>query len=178
MTNGKYGGINVNNFNIDLQYSLENGDNELFDNFYKRIFPNVSEIEFCNDMQRQKSGVDKIIHFTSGNKFTIDEKKRRVDYNDIALELWSDYDKKKRGWLYYSTCDYIVYAVMPSLKVYLLPTILLKRVWYVNQKEWVDRYRLIYAYNAYYRTQNICVPTNILLSEISKEMSHKLMSIK
>jgi hypothetical protein len=163
-----------NDFKPDLEYSLEERDNELFDNFYKRIFPGISKIEFCEDLSIQKTGVDKIIHFAKGNKFTIDEKKRRIDYNDIALELWSNYEKRKRGWLYYSTCDYIVYAIMPSLKVYLLPTILLKRVWYINQREWAIKYPLIFAQNTNYRTQNICIPTNILLNAISGEMSQKL----
>jgi hypothetical protein len=178
-----------NDFKPDLEYSLEERDNDLFDNFYKRIFPGISKIEFCEDLKIQKTGVDKIIHFTKGNKFTIDEKKRREDYGDIALELWSkgnknnngDYVGEKRGWLYYSVCDYIVYAVMPSLKVYLLPTILLKRVWYINQKEWRKKYLTKLARNPRdkklpleYYTQNICIPTTILINAISGEMSQKL----
>ena len=89
----------MNNFKADLQYSLEERENEMFDNFYYRIFPNIAEIKFCEDMETQRKGIDKIIIFKNGNSFTIDEKKRRVDYGDILLELWSVYEKRKRGWL-------------------------------------------------------------------------------
>ena len=179
----------MNEFMPDLQYSLEERDNDLFDNFYKRIFPGISNIEFCTDLKTQKTGIDKIIHFASGNRFTIDEKKRRDDYGDIALELWSighldsnkNYTGEKRGWLYYSVCDYIVYAVMPSLKAYLLPTMLLKRVWYIYRTDWTqkakfkaDKFKYAIAQNKGYDTQSICIPTDILLNAISKEMSQKL----
>jgi hypothetical protein len=180
-----------NDFTPDLQYSLEERDNDLFDNFYRRIFPGISGIEFCNDLKTQKTGIDKIIHFSRGNKFTIDEKKRRKDHGDIALELWSighedenkNYIGEKRGWLYYSVCDYIVYAVMPSLKVYLLPTILLKRAWYIYQTDWTqkakfkaDSFKYAIAKNKGYDTQSICIPTGVLLDAISKEMSQKLLN--
>ncbi len=166
----------MNDFKIDLQYSLESRDNDVFDNFYRRVFPGISVIEFCNDLKTQKTGVDKIIHFKSGNKFTVDEKKRRKNYNDIALEIWSDFDKKKKGWLCYSVCDYIVYAIMPSLKVYVLPTILLKRAWYVNKTEWLSKYPLIFAPNKGYRTQNICIPPDILLPAIADQMEQKFVN--
>ena len=164
----------MNDFVTDLQYSFEESDNEIFDNFYKRIFPSITQIEVCTDLNIQKTGIDKIIHFASGNTFTIDEKKRRKDYNDIAIELWSDYDKQKRGWLYYSRCDYIVYAIMPTMKIYLLPTILLKRVWYINNSEWLNKYPLIFAQNDTYRTQNICIPSDVLVNSIRDEMKQKL----
>lgn len=163
----------MNYFKVDLEYSLESSENEMFDNFYYRVFPGIKEISFAEDMETQRKGIDKVIYFESGNSFTIDEKKRRVDYGDILLELWS-VDKKKRGWLFTSQCDYIVYAVMPTNKIYLLPTILLKKAWYENQECWESRYRYIYAQNEGYVTTSIAIPTQILLNAISNEMQQEI----
>lgn len=164
----------MNEFFTDLEYSLEERDDEMFNSFYHRAFPNISDIKFCEDMQTQRKGIDKIICFKSGKSFTIDEKKRRVDFGDILLELWSVYEKQKRGWLYTSQCDYIVYAIMPSKKVYLLPTILLQRAWMTNGKSWVTTYKQVQARNVGYTTLSIAIPTEVLLSAISQEMKQAM----
>lgn len=169
---------NVKDFNIDLEYSLEERDNEVFDDFYKRIFPGISKIEFCTDLKTQKLGIDKIIHFESGNKFTIDEKKRREKYYDIALEYKHVYDNGNvaKGWVYKATCDYIVYAIMPLNKVYLLPTMLLKRAWHKYYKEWCNKYIRKYSPNPGYKSWNVFIPTEILLNAISQEMKQELIN--
>lgn len=164
----------MNSFLSDLEYSLEERENDLFDSLYYRIFPNISEIEFVEDLKRQKKGIDKVIRFHSGNEFTIDEKKRRKDYGDILLELWSVLERRVRGWLYTCQCDYIVYAVIPSKKAYLLPAILLKRAWFENKGRWLEKYDICDADNRTYTTRNIAVPTEILLEAIYKEMQQKL----
>lgn len=166
----------MNNFKADLQYSLEERENAMFDNFYYRIFPNIAEIKFCEDMATQRKGIDKIIYFENGNSFSVDEKKRRVDYGDILLELWSVYESRIRGWLYTTRCDYIVYAVMPTRKVFLLPTLLLKRAWLANRNEWLRTYKTVIAKNKTYTTHSIPIPTNVLLDAIAKEMSHKFVN--
>lgn len=162
----------MNNFKVDLEYSLEERENEIFDNFYYRVFPGIKNIHFAEDMKTQRKGIDKVIIFKSGNFFTIDEKKRRKDYGDILLELWSVNDKK-RGWLYTTQCDYIVYAIMPTKKIYLLPTILLKMAWKENQKEWENKYKKLKAQNENYITTSIAIPTQILLQAISKQIQQQ-----
>jgi len=165
---GKFGAIKVNDFKVDLEWSLDSSEDELFNDFYYKAFPNIKEIEFCEDMERQRKGFDKIIHFQNGNWFAIDEKKRRVDYGDILLEIWS-VDKKKRGWLYTCQCDYIVYAIMPTKKIYLLPTLLLKKAWITNKDKWIN-YKPIIARNKTYVTESRSIKTDELLSAISNEM--------
>lgn len=168
MTNGKCGEIKVNDFKIDLEWSLDSSEDKLFNDFYYKAFPNIKQIEFCEDMERQRKGFDKIIHFENGNWFAIDEKKRRIDYGDILLEIWS-VDRKKRGWLYTCQCDYIVYAIMPTKKVYLLPTVLLKKAWITNRDKWI-KYKPIIARNKTYVTESRSIKTDELLSAISNEM--------
>jgi hypothetical protein len=168
MKSGQFGGIKVNDFKTDLEYSLDSSDNEIFDNFYYKVFPNLKEIEFCEDMERQRKGFDKILHFNNGNWFAIDEKKRRENFGDILLEIWS-VDKKKRGWLFTTQCDYIVYAIMPTKKIYLLPTILLKRAWLTNQDKWIN-YKPIISKNKGYVTESRAIKPKELLNAISEEM--------
>lgn len=162
----------MNDFRTDLEWSLDSAEDALFNDFYYKAFPNIKEIEFCEDMERQRKGFDKIIHFNNGNWFAIDEKKRRVDYGDILLEIWS-VDRKKRGWLYTCQCDYIVYAIMPTSKVYLLPTVLLKRAWITNKDKWINTKPII-AQNNGYVTESRAIKVNELLTAISNEMINDL----
>lgn len=165
----------MNDFKTDLEWSLDSSEDELFNDFYYKAFPNLKEIEFCEDMERQRKGFDKILHFKNGNWFAIDEKKRRVDYGDILLEIWS-VDRKKRGWLFTCQCDYIVYAIMPTSKIYLLPTILLKKAWITNQNKWI-KYKPIIAYNESYITESRAIKVEELLNAITFEMTQDLLAI-
>ena len=138
-----------------------------------RVFPlaeRIETVDYKTNPELQLKGVDKIIHFPDGGTVTVDEKKRRKDYGDILLELWKNKEQKKLGWLFYSQCDYIVYAVLSARKIYLLPTLLLKMAWKHNSHKWQKKYRKKDANNLYYNTENIPIPTNILLSAISAEM--------
>jgi len=168
---GKHGAMKYNDFDVDLQYSLDQRENELFDSFYYRIFPGLRRIKLVEDLDLQKKGIDKILYFKDGRILTIDEKKRRKDYGDILLEIWSIWEQRKPGWLYTCQSDYIVYAIMSSKKVYLLPVLLLKRAWIMNGKNWIKSYDIISANNKTYTTKSIAIPTNVLLEAISKEMS-------
>lgn len=100
-----------------------------------------------------------------------DEKKRRKDYGDILLELWKNKENRRPGWLFYSQCDYIVYAVLESDKIYLLPTLLLQMAWRNNSNEWLSQYQKKEALNYGYTTVNIPIPADILLNAISAEMN-------
>jgi len=171
--NGRYGETRLSNFQADLQYSIDNRDNENLDAFYKKAFPLAEKIEFVDDLSMQKKGIDKIIHFKDGKQITVDEKKRRKDYGDILIELQSNVEKKTLGWLYYSQCDYIVYAVMPTGTIYLLPVLLLRMAWVKNKNKWLSEYPKKYADNGFYYTENIPIPANVLLEAISAEMNQK-----
>ena len=171
MTSGRSTAIKYNDFHTDLKYSLENRDDETLNEFYMKAFPLAERIEFCENLVLQKKGIDKIIHFKDEKTITIDEKKRRKDYGDILLELWSNKERRTPGWLYYSQCDYIVYAVLPTKTVYLLPTLLLQMAWKNNKYEWLKKYKRSMANNNYYNTENIAIPANILLQAISNEMN-------
>ena len=162
----------MNDFKTDLMYSMDLKDDSRLDAFYKKAFPLAVRVEFCEDMENQKKGIDKIIHFQNGSAVTVDEKKRRKDYGDILLELWKNKGQRKPGWLFYSQCDYIVYAILDAGKIFLFPVLLLQMAWKRNGQEWLKRYNRKLANNVIYDTENIAIPTNVLLAALTQEMLH------
>jgi len=160
----------MTDFKTDLEYSLEVRESEFIDLFYMRVFPLLDRIEVVTDLDRQKLGIDKVLWFANGDKVTIDEKRRRTDWGDVLLELWSNYERRTWGWLFTMHSDYIVYIVVPSKTVLLLPVLLLRCAWKCNGKRWRKIYPIKDAYNPGYKTRNIFIPTQILLDAISKQL--------
>lgn len=157
----------VNNFQTDLEFSLENNSDLEVNNAYYRAFPHLSEIKEVKDIETQKKGIDKILVFEAGNECFVDEKKRREDYGDILLEEYSDFDNKKPGWLGREKyTDYISYVILPTKKMYLFPFLILQKAWLDNYYEWLSVYGRRFAQNKTYRTSNIPIPTNVLLDEL------------
>lgn len=163
----------LNDFATDLEYSLDEDDNELLDRFYYRIFPGLASIEFVKNLRDQKRGVDKILYFQNGGTVTIDEKKRRKDYGDIALEIYHKGKDRRLGWFFTAQCDYIVYIVMPTRKIYLLPLLSLRMAWRKNREKWL-KYKRIISHNKNYDTFSIPVPPQELLDAIGSEISQEL----
>jgi hypothetical protein len=164
--------LKINDFNEDLKYANDKTDSYLIDSFYFSKFPELKNIEFVKDKETQLKGIDKILTFENGKQITIDEKKRRADYGDILLEIWKHRELKKLGWLLTCQCDYISYIIMPTTKIYLLPSLLLKCAWESNKEVWKRRYNMKYSLNMGYTTQNIAIPVNILLEAIKNEISN------
>jgi len=173
--------MEMNNFNKDLQYSFDLKDENFINNFYFKVFPNLERIENVIEMELQKRGIDKVLHFKNGKQILIDEKKRRVNYGDILIEEFSNYENKKWGWIGRDKhTDYIIYIIMDIQKIYLLPFLLLQKAWINNYKLWVSDYGRKFAKNYnknnefIYTTSNIAIPTNVLFEAIKKEFEHKI----
>jgi len=165
----------MNNFKEDLIYSLEENYNDTIDSFYYNKFPHLKNIIIVEDLNLQKRGIDKILVLDSGKEIMVDEKKRRKDYGDILLEEYSNFEKKKKGWLARDKyTDYITYIITESNTIYLLPFLILQIVWIKNYTKWLNKYGRKFAPNIGYKTSNIPIPTNILLDEIKKQMVCKL----
>lgn len=169
MTNGRCGVMNE--FNTDLKYSLDSRDLAGLDKFYFQVFPHLKSIELVENLEEQKKGIDKKLHFECGKILLIDEKKRRKDYGDILLEEYSNFESKKVGWLSRDKyTDYIVYVIQETMTIYLLPFLLLQLAWRNNYKNWLEKYGRKFADNKYYRTSNIPIPIDILLEAIKNEI--------
>lgn len=160
----------MNNFHRDLQYSLEVRADKYFNIFYREVFPDIKAIVFVEDKEIQKKGIDKFIYFGNGKVISIDEKRRRKAYEDILLEVYSNVERKKKGWLHNSHCDFIVYYIEPLRKAYILNTLLLRMAWKENSSKWVKAYGWKECKNETYTSLSVCVPTTVLINAIKEQM--------
>jgi len=166
----------VNDFKTDLEHSHDEETNKAFDAFYMSYFPMAESVEFITDLEMQKMGIDKIIRLSNRGRITIDEKVRRTDYDDILIEYWSNFEEKKLGWIYYSRCDFIMYA--NNKNFYMLPFRLMQLAWKRHSTEWRKKYNLPPAKNNGYETHNVAVPIKVLLDAIRDEMIHTMTEVR
>lgn len=154
----------IHDFHERKAYSLQAGDESFWSAVYAEYFADLARIETVEYPDpRQFKGIDRVLHMTSGDSVTIDEKKRARDYPDILLEYLSNSRTRSLGWvekpLY---TDYIAYAFMPSQTVYLYPAYLLRRAWQQNKLEWLQKYPPKRADNHGYYSLSCAVPIDVL----------------
>ena len=176
----------VHRFVDDLTYSNNLSDEPTWVEFYRRVWPTmIACVRYDNHSQWQKWGVDREIKLANGKQFTIDEKKRRDDWGDIALELWSVWysrgDRRNRpGWAAdeHKRCDFVAYAIVPARRCYLLPTELTRLAFRSNLQEWFKskRCQMRDSQNEGYVTRNMCVPWDMLSDAITREMTRDFAS--
>lgn len=142
---------------------------------YQRAFPGyLSAVSVRRDGWAQRGGIDRVVTLKSGKTVHIDEKVRDKDWPDIALERWSDRDRKKPGWIQKDlACDFIAYAFVPSQRCYLLPFLTLRRTWQIEGRRWCEMaernlggFHIVLAENEGYTTESIAVPSEILLGSL------------
>lgn len=174
--------MTMHRFHDELNWSNDQSDEPIWAEFYNRIWP--GELLLCTRIDGasrwQQWGIDREIKLTNGKQYTVDEKKRRKDYGDIALEIWSQwYDNKSArnviGWTgdAEKRCDFIAYAVVPARRCYLLPTELLRLAFRANLRDWIrsPRCRMVDSQNNGYLTRNIGVPWDVLSAAMTREMT-------
>lgn len=166
-------------FNKSLELSHKNEDALWWPAIYGKAFPGyLSSVSVRDDGWAQRGGIDRVITLKSGKTVTVDEKVRSASYGDIALEQWTDHEKRKPGWIQKElACDYIAYAFVPDERCYLLPFLALRRAWLENGREWIQRakasaggYRVVDARNPGYVTRSIAVPIPDLLSSVAQAL--------
>lgn len=137
-------------------------------------FPDLMTVAaVAEDGWGQRGGIDKVLTLKSGKTLLVDEKVRATDWDDFALEYWSDHARKIKGWVAKElACDYIAYAFLPSGRCYLLPFQELRRVWRTHAEEWVRRYRTDrhVAHNNGWETWFVPVPIPIVLEALKESM--------
>lgn len=136
-------------FNKDLQYSH---DDRVLNAYYKH--KGFKYIQVITDLETQKKGIDKILHYGRNQSITIDEKKRRTTYDDLLVETMKNVEQNKKGWLYYTQADYIIYWIEPLNKFYILKFKKLQEI--IFQNDWVNTKPKLNTYvNRIYTTANI-----------------------
>jgi len=162
----------IHDFKERLAYSEKSSDEPFWFEVYKNAFPNIVNIMSCpGDTKSQRDGIDRIVLLTSGKIIKIDEKKREKEYKDILLEYLSNDYTGAVGWIEKDLLiDYLAYAFMQTKKVYIFPWDILKRVWYENKKEWLEKYKIPPAQNKGYKTFNVAIPIEILSNKIKEAL--------
>lgn len=179
-----------NVFKDDLAFSESLKDEPLWDRVYREAFPDLINHMPCQGKcDAQYKGIDRMIVLSSGQELRIDEKKRRQNFADIALEFKNVYPdgSEKPGWMDKNlTIDYLAYAFMPeddSKKVvYLLDWRMLKRVWFYYRAKWLSKYFIAKAANPRkgplkYTTHSVCVPIEVLLQKVSAASIIKIQEV-
>lgn len=147
-------------------------------------------VQLITDPRYQLKGYDRVCHFKNGKRVIFDEKHRPKDYGDVLIEIWSDMERRIRGWLD-SSADYIAEFFEPTRRVVWLPLLLLNK-WLKTRKEilpWVENpenrdflpcppwTRPVYADNegqfgSRYTTASIAGPNELVLGGIL-QVSHE-----
>lgn len=136
-------------FKDDLNYSY---DDDILNNFY--FSRGVKYIQTIKDLEIQKKGIDKILYYGRDKRITVDEKKRRTTYDDLLVEIMKNVELNKKGWLYYTQSDFIIYWIEPLKKIYILNFNKLQKIIFDN--DWVNtKPKLKTHINKIYTTDNI-----------------------
>jgi hypothetical protein len=164
----------IHNFNRSLEESRAYAEAPWWEDVYRRAFSGIRSLVYvADDGWAQRGGVDRLITLASGRTITVDEKVRKKDWNDILLERWSDVDRRSPGWVQKPLlCEFIAYAMIPSRKCWLLPTLTLQAAWRRYGRDWIEQYDEVRAINdSGYTTVSVAVPTDILIGALGKVMS-------
>ena len=146
----------------------------VWETIYRRAFPGfVAMVNHRQDGWHQRQGIDRSVTLANSKQILIDEKARWRNaktgkvYEDIALEYWSDEQRKVPGWVCKSLlADYIAYAIVPLGRCYLLPVIQLQAAWAQHKDVWLRQYRSIRAENTTWTTVSLAVPVAPLFAAI------------
>lgn len=166
----------IHDFNQSLKDSHSAENLPIWEDLYREFFSDFNSMtNHQADGWHQRAGIDRSIILNSSKQILIDEKVRKTDYGDIALEYLSSAEDDKPGWVCKPLmCDYIAYAILPRGKCYLLPVIQLQNAWKANSADWFTRYKCNTtrtrnnSKQGYYTTCFLCVDIREVFKAITK----------
>lgn len=160
--------MKIHDFKQSLASSHKASDLPIWHEIYKQAFPSMAAtVDHREDGEHQRAGIDRSVILSNSKQILIDEKIRWKAYSDIALEYWSDRDRKIPGWVCKPLrADYICYAIAPTGKAYLLPVPQLQQAWSENKNCWLQQFRKCEAQNRNYVTVSLAVPVDVLFKAI------------
>lgn len=183
--------MKVHDFQSSLAYSHAQSDQPWWGEVYRRAFPDmVGMADLREDGWHQRAGRDRAIVLSSGRTVYVDEKVRTEVYDDIAIEIWSQYPlngqppyrpvpEAKEGWARKPLdCDWLAYAFVPTATCHLLPFLGIRAAMEKSRMGWIrnadaeeNGFRWIVAPNRRYQTISIAVPIWILRGAIEDAMT-------
>lgn len=91
----------MSSFENDLKFEQEN--QERYDRFYKGFcgFSMIIRTDYSTEAGRklQEMDIDAVVLSDEGDVYTISEKHRRNNYNDLLIEIYSSYCSFSPGWI-------------------------------------------------------------------------------
>jgi len=170
----------------DLDWSNGARVSPIWDAAYGALFPKSRIERPVADLTMQRRGIDARIWTGTDHQQTIDEKTRRVNYGDIALEYVHVYASggESAGWMNLDlSIDWLGYAV-PSVAggvgcVTFIPWAPLRRAWGKLRTEWIGLaerseagFQLVKSgrNNNGYMTYSVAVPRRVLLDSVRDSM--------
>lgn len=162
--------MTVHDFNESLRRSHSASDLPIWLEIYRQAFPTLqAAIDHRQDGEHQRAGIDRSVILANSKQILIDEKVRWKAYDDIALEYWSDRDRRIPGWVCKPLrADYICYAIAPIGRAYLLPVPQLQQAWAKHGDVWREIYPDCNARNRNYVTVSCPVPVAVLFKAIGE----------
>lgn len=129
-----------------------------------------------------RMGTDYWVVLKSGNKVSVDMKRREEDYakrglDDLALESWSVVEKKKIGWTLdvNKRCDYIFWFWQETGRWCLVPFRMLCGVFLEYKNDWLESYQVARQRtpwgDGHYHSECVFVPRVIVWRAIYQKYS-------
>jgi len=139
----------------------------------KSFFPDYAGMTVIehrrNSEWAQAAGIDALITLRSSKTLSIDVKLRSSAYPDVLLEVVSNVERGKPGWIEKDLAmDYLAYGIEPTQTLYLFPFLQLQRAWRMNKADWIRTYGLKttstggWGGKPLYTTQFCSVPVDVL----------------
>lgn len=161
----------THDFQESLRRSHEASDLPIWLEIYRQAFPDLMAcVDHRQDGEHQRAGIDRSLTLANSKQILIDEKVRWKTFSDIALEYWSDRDRRIPGWVCKPLrADFICYAIAPLGQAYLLPVPQLQSAWRKYGTDWIAAYKPpINAQNRGYVTVSCGVPVAVLFKAIGE----------
>lgn len=152
-------------------YMLEHTDE--LNEFYRQHW-DVENIEIVTDKERQKAGIDKILHLKDGSKLNIDEKIESIKATqNIVFEDRTNIASNTAGWLKDGQLtDLVVFYQVNMRKIYVIPFQLMLQQYKEYRDIWLERNldRVITnkTTNGYYRGRIFIVPKPEVFEYLTK----------
>ena len=153
-------------FYADLETSSGLAQHPFWLDVYTCVFPFIDSVEYVTDLDKQRQGIDRLLHSKqAGVTYSVEEKVRYKDYPDFLLETISNDATGTAGWIEKDlSCDYFSYLVTPIRRVYVMRWKDLRGAWILNKDRWTQRHGTILALNKGYNTVSVPVPIRSVAS--------------
>lgn len=161
----------THDFGASLAKSHAASDLPIWREIYSKAFPGGVMVDHRQDGEHQRAGIDRSIVMPNAKQILVDEKVRFGDWDDIALEHWSNYERRVPGWVCKPLrADYIAYAFAKKGKCYLLPVPQLQQAWERHGDRWRTTHRERSSPNVGYTTKFVPVPVDEVFRAIGQQL--------